>query len=208
MLKKEALPIIYPFARSGFGRSIDELIAEMFELGVRWIQIRAEGLNDRHLYESVHRAGERIPAVVKLFVEGRVDIALACAADGLQLSADDLPPSVARSVALERPLTIGFSAHTFEEAIEAAEDQDVDYISVGPIFESTASPFGPTGTPILKKLRNRISKPLVAVGGIRAENIREVFDAGADSAAVGAALFESGTIEETYRNLLDLVGPR
>jgi thiamine-phosphate pyrophosphorylase len=140
---------------------------------------------------------------VCLIINDRVDIALVAGAGGVHLGQDDLPPDAARRILGENAV-IGLSTHNAGQA-EAAICQSVNYIAVGPIFETgTKTDHSPViGLEGLAAVRRSVGDfPLVAIGGITPERLAEVFDAGADSAAMIAGLLaEPARITEVYRTL-------
>ena len=141
---------------------------------------------------------------VRLIINDRVDIALALSADGVHLGQDDLSPDAAREVLGESAI-IGFSTHNVEQAIAAAR-LPVDYIAIGPIFETSSkeNPDRVVGLEGLRRVRQAVGRaPLVAIGGIRLENINEVFAAGADSiAGINLLLSNPSRIEARTREIL------
>ncbi len=172
-----------------------EDVAQLVAAGVRWIQIRDKTSHDDRLYIDLVRARTMIPEGTRLFVNDRVDLALACAADGVHLGETDLDPRSARLVAGERQLLIGYSTHDVSEAIDAARRDEIDYVAIGPIFRSpTKNVREALGTAVLSRIRAGTDKPIIAIGGIDASNIESVLDAGADSAAVISALYASDDI--------------
>jgi thiamine-phosphate pyrophosphorylase len=187
--------------------SRQELIEELITAGVRWIQVREKSVPDVEFYEVVHWAVASLPAKVKLFVNDRLDIALACTADGVHLGDHDLPVDVARRVAGEHPLLIGYSTHSVEDGIAAAGNPNIDYVAIGPIFRSpTKNVREPLGTDVITEIRRQTDKPIVAIGGIDAKNIGSVLEAGADTAAVISALYRGGTLAENVRSLCEAAG--
>jgi thiamine-phosphate pyrophosphorylase len=110
---------------------------------------------------------------------------MAIKADGVHLGQDDLPPDVARRL-LGAEAIIGFSTHSLEQARLAAQ-MPVDYVAIGPIFETSTKETtdSPVGLQKLGWIRDALGTiPLVAVGGITSLNRQEVLDAGADAVAV------------------------
>ena len=143
---------------------------------------------------------------MRVIINDRVDIALALNADGVHLGQDDLPTQAARAL-LGKNAVIGFSTHTLEQAIKAL-NLPIDYIAVGPIFETHTKQDldAVVGLEKLKQMRNAIGDfPLVAIGGVNAVNILSVFDAGANSAAmVGAVVADASVIETRMSEFLAL----
>jgi thiamine-phosphate pyrophosphorylase len=185
-----------------------DLVRRMVEGGARWIQYREKGLDDAGRYAELEEIAAALPAFVRLFVNDRPDLAMACGADGVHLGDTDLPPAVVRRVA-GAELAIGYSTHSVEEAARAADESAIDYVAIGPIFRSSTKDVrAPLGLDPLRALRARIAKPIVAIGGIDETNIAEVLAAGADSAAVIAAIHATPAVAENVARLLEAARPR
>jgi thiamine-phosphate diphosphorylase len=141
-------------------------------------------------------------AKVPLIVNDRLDIALAVDADGVHLGQADLPASVARNI-MGSGRILGVSAETVAEAV-AAEKDGADYLGVGPVFDArgTKPDAGePRGLELIANVRRRCRIPIVAIGGIDADNARKVLEAGADAAAVISAIAAADDIEEAARRM-------
>jgi thiamine-phosphate pyrophosphorylase len=147
--------------------------------GVRIVQYRAKEVGTRTMLAEA--------AELKLLCQGtlflvndRVDVALAVGADGVHLGQEDLPYETARAL-LGPDKIIGITVSSMEEALVAAR-QGADYLGVSPIFFTrTKSDAGlPTGLSLLREIRNAVSLPLAAIGGITLDNAAEIIAAGAD----------------------------
>lgn len=128
------------------------------------------------------------PYRVPLVINDRIDIALACGAQGIHLGQSDLPVAQARRL-LPADVFIGWSVETMDDVRESAT-LPVDYLGVSPVFATstktdTKIPWALEG---LSRVRAATSLPLVAIGGIHAGNACEVLCAGADGLAVVSAL--------------------
>jgi thiamine-phosphate pyrophosphorylase len=138
-------------------------------------------------------------------INDRLDVALACGADGVHLGQDDLRADVARQ--LTSPgFIIGISVGTVDEAVRAEKD-GADYIALSPVF-STASKFdaGPgQGLDVLRKIKGHVSLPVIAIGGMNRDNVREVIEAGADGVAVISSVVGSQDITVAARELKNLI---
>lgn len=199
---KFELPPIYPITdRELSGLSHAELVRKFAAGGATFVQLRDKYASPREFYEqavAAVAAGRELG--VRIIINDRVDIALAAGADGVHLGQDDLSPAAAREILGDKAI-VGFSTHTVEQA-KAALDLPVDYIAIGPIFATSTKPDAEAAVGLagLKAVRDIIGPtPLVAIGGINAENIADVLNAGADSAAVISALYGSNPVQ----NLLD-----
>jgi thiamine-phosphate pyrophosphorylase len=206
------LPKIYPITDARLsGLSHAEQVRRLAAGGATLVQLREKHLSPREFYreaEDALRVARELG--VRLIINDRADIALALGADGVHLGQDDLPAAAARELLGERAV-IGFSTHNEEQAREAIE-LPVAYIAIGPIFQ-TASKENPDPTVGLEGLR-RVRKvvgqiPLVAIGGVRAENIPEVLAAGADSVAVISLLLAENPneIERRTRRIFARLPP-
>lgn len=179
------------------------LTTTLLSAGARLIQLRDKKSNSREIYETsveMQEAARRGGAVFVL--NDRPDIAWAAGADGVHLGQDDLPAAIARRM-LPKEMIIGVSTHSVEQ-VARADQAPVDYIAFGPIFatNSKEAPDPVVGLAGLAEARRASRKPLVAIGGITAENAPAVIAAGADSVAViGALLGEPGVAERARRLL-------
>jgi thiamine-phosphate diphosphorylase len=127
---------------------------------------------------------------------------MAVDADGVHVGQDDLPASVARRI-LGPGKILGVSAETVEEALAAQKD-GADYLGVGPVFEARgtkADAGAPLGLDLIARIRNACSLPVVAIGGINAENARSVREAGADAVAVISAIVSADDIAQAAMHL-------
>ena len=201
------LPKLYSITDARLsGLSHAEQVARLSEGGATFVQLREKHLSPREFYSAAADALDVARAhQVWLIINDRVDIALALGADGVHLGQDDLPPLAARELLGERAI-IGFSTHSVEQAIEAAQ-MPVDYIAIGPIFNtfSKENPDALVGLDGLRRVRQAIGAlPLVAIGGITQETAREVLAAGADSIAVISLLLkEPAKIAQQTQDILN-----
>ncbi len=141
---------------------------------------------------------------VLFIVNDKLDIALASGADGLHVGRDDLPIASARRL-LPIDKILGGSARTVEEA-RIAYSNGADYIGVGSIYAtSTKEKARVVGPGRIKEIRPTADLPIVAIGGINKSNLREVFEAGADAAAVISAVMGAEDIEEATRHLVKII---
>ena len=170
--------------------------------GATIIQLRDKTASTRMLIEE----GLALRALTRergalLIVNDRVDVALAIEADGVHVGQDDMPAALARRL-LGPHRILGVSAATMEEA-EVAVAGGADYLGVGPIFPTRGkADAGPaTGGELLTELARRYTTPLVAIGGITAENATEVVRAGACGVAVITAVVYAEDITAASRQL-------
>ena len=133
-----------------------------------------------------------------LIVNDHVDLALAVGADGVHVGQHDLPLPLVRRL-LPVDAIAGCSTNNPDEA-RAAEAAGASYIAVGRIFPTTSKTnTRPAELSVIERVRAAISVPLVAIGGITAANVAQVIAAGADAAAVIAAVGEAPDVEAAAR---------
>lgn len=140
-------------------------------------------------------------AGVTFIVNDRVDVAIAADADGVHIGQDDFPVPLAREL-LGKSRIIGGSAVTLEEAQKCLAES-ADYIGFGPVYPTTSkSDAGPvTGIGLMKQAVETIPLPIIAIGGISAENTPEVMRAGVHGIAVIAAVCCQENPEQAARAL-------
>ncbi len=199
------LPPVYAItdrAASGLGDHA-EIARRLLAVGVRCVQLREKALPDAALLAAADGlAALARPVRALALVNDRVDVAR-LAGLGVHLGEDDLPASAARSLLAEGTV-VGVSTHDVAAARQAFADPAADYVAFGPVFESPTKAVRPAlGLEALAQAAAGRTKPLVAIGGITAERLDAVWDAGADSAAMIGGLLGGGRIEENARAALD-----
>ena len=172
------------------------------------VQLREKRLPAREFYAEVVEALKVARSFgARLIVNDRVDLALAAGADGVHLGQDDMPPEAARAL-LGEGRVVGFSTHNVEQAIGAAR-LPVDYIAIGPVFETSSkeNPDPVVGLEGVRRVRGAVGGgvKLVAVGGITADGAASVLEAGADSVAVIGALVGTKDPAEITRRTRDFL---
>lgn len=195
---------LYVVTDEGLSRGLSHArIAELAVAGgADIIQLRDKDISGRDLFLAAREIREITTRAGALFVvNDRLDIALASGADGVHLGQDDLPLSAARSLA-PRPFIIGISVESVREAVKA-EEEGADYVGVGPVFPTGSKhDAGPSlGTGRIREIRAAVSVPVIAIGGINGENVREIIREGADGAAVISAVVSQDDIPQAARSL-------
>jgi len=181
-------------------------IESALEAGAGYIQLREKDLSVKELLEMAVWMRELTGEYdAKLFINDRVDIALSVGADGVHLGQNSIPPHAARKISGDK-LMIGVSTHSINESIDAERD-GADFITLGPVYETPSKlKYGnPVGTDSLRKVKSRISIPVLAIGGIKLNNVKEVKEAGADGIALISAILTAENIKETTKELLRLL---
>jgi thiamine-phosphate pyrophosphorylase len=190
-------------------RSLVSIIREAVEAGATLVQVRGKKLSTRQFLNLALAASEFLKSRdIPLIINDRIDIALACDADGVHLGQEDLPLPFARKILGEKRL-IGISVNTIKEA-EEAEAKGASYLGVGPIYDTSSKEELRTILHLegLRNIRKKVKIPILAVGGIQAENARDIISSGADGIAVISALMASNDIAKATRRLLQAVGNR
>ena len=183
---------IYAIADAGALGAVPlpEAVGVLAAAGIAWIQVRAKRLSGRDLFRSVEgccRALEGSGAA--LWIDDRADLAALFPVAGVHVGQTDLPPAAVRRVVGEE-MWIGLSTHDEAQLAAADADPDVDVVAVGPVFPTASKerPDPVVGLDFVRRARSRTAKPLVAIGGIGAENLAAVLAAGADAAVVLSAI--------------------
>jgi len=162
------------------------------------IQIREKALNTRVLYELTRRAvGIAHGSSTRVLVNDRFDVALGAGAAGVQLTAQSLSARVVRSATSSR-FVIGVSTHSVHEA-EEARSGGAALVLFGPVFETESKrSFGPPqGLSKLADIAAAVDTPVIAIGGIAIENVRECLRHGAAGIAAIRLLNDSNSLLET-----------
>ncbi len=169
------------------GRDLLFIADAVIGVGVRWIQLRDKTATPRELLTVARSIGPRVQAAGGVFiVNDRLDVALAAEASGVHLGQDDLPAAEGRRVA--PALVLGVSTHSVDQA-RKAQAEGADYVALGSIFSTgSKAGFELVGLETLRRVRLRVTAPIVAIGGITLERVPAVLAAGADGIAVISAI--------------------
>ena len=171
------------------GRLLLDVVAQAVKGGAACVQLREKEMPTRAFVEEALAVKNILaPHRIPLMINDRIDVALACGADGVHIGQEDMPYETARRL-LGPKAIIGLSVETWAD-VEASRDLDVDYLGVSPVFATptktdTKEPWGLEG---LRKIKAFSRHPLAAIGGISEANAREVTEAGADCLAVVSAI--------------------
>lgn len=188
--------------RLGAKRDHTAIAAAAVSGGAAFVQLRESGLPDKNLLEIAQQIRNLTLGTNTLFIiNNRLDIAIACNADGVHVGQSDIPAEVARTL-LGPDKLIGVSTGSVEEAIKAEAD-GADYVAIGPVFATPTKldAGSAVGLEAVTRVRSAVKSPVVAIGGISAENIRLIAQAGADSAAVVSAVTGAADMVEAVKVL-------
>jgi len=200
------LPPLYAILDPEQTKGLDGIIVlrRLLEGGAGIVQLRAKIMAPGDFLALAREARALSQAHgCKLIVNDRVDIALACDADGVHLGQEDLPLGAARKLMAQK--LIGISTHSVEQATDA-ERAGADYIGFGPMFGTTtkATGYSARGVDMLRQIRQVVKIPIVAIGGIKEENVAQVWQAGADSAAIISDILGADDIAAKVRRIIRL----
>lgn len=203
-LKPESLRLYLVTDRSlSLGRSLQEVVLAAVQGGVTCVQLREKQADTREFVQWALALKALLgPLQIPLVINDRIDVALACRADGVHLGQSDMPVEHARRL-LPPEVFLGWSVET-ENDIDRAHQLPVDYLGVSPVFSTatktdTAPPWGLAG---LARARRQTRLPLVAIGGIHSGNAGPVLAAGADGLAVVSAISSAKDPSQAARELI------
>ena len=169
------------------GLDLEEGVEAAVAGGVDLVQLREKELPAEEVYLTAKRLRVITRDKALLFVNDRVDIALAAKCDGVQLGENAMPTSAARAVCGAR-LLIGRSVHSLEGA-KRAEGDGADLLVLGTIFPTGSHPGAVTaGVELVRAVAEEVSLPVLAIGGINNDNVASVIRAGASGVAVISAI--------------------
>lgn len=179
------------------GRALIDCVCEALEGGVTLVQYRAKTASSAEMYAEALQLKALCDSFnVPLIINDRLDIAMAVGAAGVHLGQDDLPCAAARRI-LGEDYLIGVSAHNPAEA-KAALQSGADYLGCGAVFgTATKADVKKLGTEGLTAICREKGLPVVGIGGVTADNYREVRAAGADGAAIVSGILAQPDIRAT-----------
>lgn len=191
------------------GRPLLDVVMQAVQAGVQAVQIREKNNNTRDFLALAKVLVKEVQVKhnIPVIINDRVDIALATGAAGVHLGQSDMPVADARRLMGTRRI-IGLTAPTMED-LEKGIKEEIQYIAVSPVFptntkKDTAPAWGIEG---MKKARAFMQEknckiPLMTIGGINAQNAREVIAAGIDSIAVVSAICSAQDVSAAVKELL------
>jgi len=188
------------------GRNLCAVVEQALDGGVRAIQLREKDLGGKELFELA----DKISALCRrynaqLFINERIDVALAVDAAGVQLGKTSIPIGIARAL-LGTNKSIGYSAHTLKEARVAALD-GADFLLFGPVyFTPSKAPYGaPQGLTVLREIVDKVAVPVYAIGGIKTENLAETIKTGVRGVALISAVMSAADPVRAAKSILTML---
>ncbi len=181
--------------------SLDTVVEGALKGGVNVVQLREKDLPVGELFALATRLREVTRGHALFLVNDRIDVAMACGADGVHLPEDGLPVGMARWL-LGKHTLIGRSVHSTEAAAQAERD-GADLVQVGTIFATDSKPDAkPAGLELIEEVAKVVSVPILAVGGIKADNVTGVITAGASGVSVISAICGARDSEKAAEKLI------
>jgi len=187
-------------------KPLDEIVIRAVKGGASFVQLREKEISTRFFVEEARRIRKLLgPYKIPLIINDRVDVAMACGAEGVHIGQEDMPYEIVRNLMGEKAI-IGLSVETWEDVI-ASQKLDVSYIGVSPIFATPTKTDtkGAWGLEGLARIKAFSRHPLVAIGGINENNVREVVTAGAKCVAVVSAICASADPEAATRRINEII---
>jgi thiamine-phosphate pyrophosphorylase len=181
-----------------------EKVAQAVAGGCNIVQLRERDLSAGQMLHLALRLRRVVGSRALLLVNDRLDVALAAGANGIHLPENGLPVAEARRIA-RRDLIVGRAVHSAAEALRAHEE-GADYIQVGTIYPTLSHPDAvPAGPRLIQEVARQVRIPVLAVGGINADNVGEVIAAGAAGAAVISAVLASPSPQRSTADLWQVI---
>ncbi len=199
LLPKPALMLVTSLEMCGGEEALVNIVTKAVKGGVNMVQLREKQLQGSELLH-LGRVLKRVTGSrALLLINDRVDVALGCSADGVEMPERALPVAVVSSIAPN--LIVGCSVHS-TLGVAQAELMGADFALLGTIFETSSKAGSPaSGTGIIKESLELAKVPIIGIGGINAGNAAEVMRAGADGVAVQSAILKASDPEKAAREL-------
>jgi len=188
------------------GRDLVVVVGECLAAGLPAVQVREKDLGAADLAVLCRRLLEPARAVgAMLVVNDRVDVALAVGAGAVQRTHASLPVDDIRAIAGRR-LRIGASVHSLQDAVDA-ELEGADWVTYGPVYETPSKrPYGPPqGLARLADVARGLRIPVIAIGGITPERVKDMREAGARGVAVISSILAADSPADATRRFLDVL---
>lgn len=183
------------------GRPLVSVVGRAASAGLRAVQLRERDLPIRELLSLALELQCALPDI-QLFVNDRLDLAVALGCRGVHLRESSLPAPVVRTL-LQPSQLLGLSVHSIQGAV-AAERHGADFVVLGPIYDTPSKrEYGaPLGLQVLEQTARRVTIPIFAIGGMTAARTREVRQAGAFGVAVLSSILSASNVETATEKFL------
>ena len=193
-------------------KTLEEAVEKAIDGGCTMVQLREKNLSSRDFYNTAKALKEFLQTRgVPLIINDRVDIALAVDADGVHIGQSDLPLHEARKIlGNERIIgvtapTLPLAAQTVEQAV-LAEKRGADYLGVGAVFGTTTKKDAKKNTiEILSEIAHTVKIPVVAIGGINADNVGILTGSGISGVAVVSGIISQKNITEASHKIFNIL---
>lgn len=186
------------------GQTLESQVEQAIQGGATFIQIREKQLNDTDFLEQAKKIKKITNQYhVPFVVNDNVSVAIAVDADGVHVGQKDMEAGEVRKK-LGQNKIIGVSVQTVEQAL-SAQKNGADYLGVGAVFStSTKLDASEVSFETLKQICDAVDIPVVAIGGINAQNILQLKKSGIDGVAVVSAIFAQKDITQATKELVAL----
>jgi thiamine-phosphate pyrophosphorylase len=187
-------------------KPLEDVVLRAVRGGASYVQLREKDISTRAFVEEALRIKKILePYRIPLIINDRIDVALACGAEGVHIGQQDMPYAEARRLMGDDAI-IGVSVENWED-VEDAENIDANYIGVSPVFATPTKTDtkGAWGLEGIARIKDFSRHQLVAIGGINESNAREVVLAGADCVAVVSAICAASNPEEASRRINQII---
>lgn len=183
-------------------QSLEEQVEEALAAGVTFLQLREKHMKKGELLEEAKRIGVIAKRYqVPFLIDDDVEMAIACQADGVHIGQKDMLPQIARELLGEDKI-LGVTARTVEQA-KSAWEQGADYLGVGAAFQtSTKDDTVVITKETIREICEAVPIPVVVIGGITKENMKQLKNCKASGVAVVSAIFASDDITGAVKSLL------
>lgn len=190
--------LLYAVTDRAFAKkqTLYEQVNSAIKGGITMLQLREKELSEAEFLKEAEKIKPLCRANdIPFIINDDVDVAVKCGADGIHIGQNDMAAEKVRQI-IGNDMILGVSAQTPEQAVKA-EEAGADYLGVGAVFPtSTKSDALSVSYETLKEICASVSIPVVAIGGICAENIKELSGSGIDGVALVSAIFGAEDIEK------------
>lgn len=175
------------------------------DAGCKIVQYREKNKSAREMIKEAKKLKQICEGKAIFLVNDRVDVALAVGADGVHIGQNDISVEDARRLTGPDKI-VGLTVHNVKEAIQA-EKMGADYVGLAPIYNTdTKEDSGiPCGPETIAQVRKNINLPIVAVGGVNKNNVKEVISKGADSVVSVSAVLSSDDVKKEIGDFIKII---